>query len=410
MLAAIEKRIEASAPRVYDAEPIPEGARAEIDALLASGDLFRYGADSGSPAAKLEREFADLMGVPFALAVNSCSSALFLSLKAIGLESGGKVLIPAFTFAAVPSAVVHAGGRPILVEVGRNYRIDIVDFEEKLSDDIEAVMISHMRGHTSDMDAIMALCAVRNIPVIEDAAHSLGTLWSGRKIGTIGKIGCFSFQSFKMMNAGEGGMIVTSDPDIIARAVIMSGAYEHNWKKHPVAQDRFGYWQNKLPLYNMRMNNLSAAVVRPQIAEVPRRTRDGRANHDYVADILNGSAWLSVPPPLDRELRAPDSIQFNLCGFESDEEAAAFQRSVNEKGVSVQIFGLSTDNARAFWNWEFMEHQTGLDQTRAMLMRACDVRLPARLGKDDLDFIATALVEAAEEVKGARPARRRASA
>ena len=394
-----EKQKLVSAPRVYDAEPIPEAARSEIDALLASGDLFRYTAESGSPVAKLERDFAEFMGVPFALAVNSCSSALFLSLKALAIEPGGKVLIPAFTFAAVPSAVVHAGGEPILVEVGENYRINVKDFDAKLSKDIKAVMISHMRGHTSDMDAIMELCDARKIPVIEDAAHSLGTLWSGRKIGTIGRIGCFSFQSFKLINGGEGGMLVTRDPDVIARAIIMSGAYEYNWKKHPAAHDRFHFWQNKLPLYNMRMNNLSAAVVRPQIWEVPRRVSDGRANHDYVAEILNASAWLNVPAPLDRELRAPDSIQFNLRGFESDEEAIAFQRSANEKGVSVQIFGLSEDNARAFWNWKFIGEQPDLKQTRAMLMRACDVRLPARLSKNDLDFIATALVEAAEDVK-----------
>jgi dTDP-4-amino-4,6-dideoxygalactose transaminase len=273
-------------------------------------------------------------------------------------------------------------------------------------------VISNMRGHTSDMDAIMALCQGRGIPVVEDAAHSLGTLWRGRKIGTIGAVGCFSFQSFKLMNAGEGGMLITRDPDLIARAVIMSGAYEHNWKKHPVVHDRFAVWQNRLPLFNMRMNNLSAAVLRPQIEEVPRRAKDGRANHDYVAAILDASPWLEVPPPLGPEVRAPDSIQFSLCGFEADEEARAFQGRANEKGVPVQIFGLSEDNARAFWNWSFIGPQSGLEQTRAMLMRACDVRLPARLGKDDLDFIATALVEAADAVKQGRVAprpRRRSS-
>jgi dTDP-4-amino-4,6-dideoxygalactose transaminase len=390
------------APSVYDAEAIPEAARTEIDALLASGDLFRYHGETDSAVARLEREFAKLMDIPFALAVNSCSSALFLSLKAIGMAPGDKVLVPAFTFAAVPSAVVHAGGEPVLVEVADNYRIDLDDFEAKLARGATAVVVSHMRGHTSDMDTIMRLCDARDIPVIEDAAHSLGTMWSGRKIGTIGKIGCFSFQSFKLMNAGEGGMLITHDADIIARAVIMSGAYEHNWKKHPVAHDRFRFWQNELPLYNMRMNNLSAAVARSQIRQVPRRVRDGRANHDYVAAILNACAWLHVPAPLDQELRAPDSIQFNLRGFDADEQAIAFQRSAKERGVSVQIFGLSEDNARAFWNWKFIGRQSHLTRTRAMLMRACDVRLPARLGKGDLDFIATALVAAADDVKKRR--------
>ncbi len=159
----------------------------------------------------------------------------------------------------------------------------MADFEEKLDGSIDAVLISHMRGHTSDMDAIMALADARGVPVIEDAAHSLGTSWHGRKIGTIGRIGCFSFQSYKLLNAGEGGILITDDADLIARAVIMSGAYEHNWKKHPVLQDHFSRCQNKLPLYNTRLGNLSAAIVRPQLAEVARRVADGRRNHDHVA-------------------------------------------------------------------------------------------------------------------------------
>jgi dTDP-4-amino-4,6-dideoxygalactose transaminase len=396
-------------PNVYDAEPIPEAARAEIDRLLNSGDLFRYTAPQDAPVALLEREFADLMGVKYALAVSSCSAAIFLSLRALDLPAGARVLIPAFTFAAVPSAVMHANCQPVLVEVGDNYRIDIEDFRARLDDDIAAVIISHMRGHTSDMDAIMALCDARGIPVIEDAAHSLGTLWHGRKIGTIGAIGCFSFQSYKLVNAGEGGILITDDADLVARAVIMSGAYEHNWKKHkgpegqndPELAEAFARWQNQLPLYNMRMQNLSAAVIRPQLPHVERRVRDGRANHDYVTHRLNTSPWLSVPDALGPEERAPDSIQFNLIGMESDELARAFAAAAEARGVKVQIFGLSTDNARAFWNWNFIPgERPDLPQTRTMLMRACDVRLPARLQKPDLDFIAEALIAAAEDVMG----------
>ncbi len=394
---------QALAPNVYDAEPIPEAARAEIDRLLASGDLFRYTAPEGAPVALLEQEFADLMGSKYALAVASCSAALFLSLKALDLPRGARVLIPAFTFAAVPSAVVHADCVPVLVEVGDNYRVDMADFAAKL-DDAQAVMISHMRGHTSDMDAIMALCDARNIPVVEDAAHSLGTEWHGKKIGTIGKIGCFSFQSYKLVNAGEGGILITDDPEIAARCVIMSGAYETNWKKHPGMQNSYMLWQNKLPLYNMRMQNLSAAVIRPQLPLVAERVAKGRTGHDLVAAALNTSAHLTVPPALAPEERAPDSIQFNLCGDWSDAQALAFQAEAKKRGVSVQVFGLSDGNARAFWNWEFLGPESfggaDLPQTRAMLMRACDVRLPTRLTEAELDFIATALVAAAETVRG----------
>ena len=386
------------APNVYDAEPIPEAARAEIDRLLSSGDLFRYTAPEGAPVALLEQEFADLLGSKYALAVASCSAALFLSLKALDLPRGAHVLIPAFTFAAVPSAVVHADCVPVLVEVGANYRVDMADFEAKL-DGAAAVMISHMRGHTSDMDAIMALCDARGIPVVEDAAHSLGTEWHGRKIGTIGKIGCFSFQSYKLVNAGEGGILVTDDPELAARCVIMSGAYESNWKKHPGMQNSYMLWQNKLPLYNMRMQNLSAAVIRPQLPLVAERVAKGRAGHDRVADHLNTSAHLTVPPALAPEDRAPDSIQFNLTGDWTDAEALAFQAEAKKRGVSVQVFGLSEGNARAFWNWEFLGPAPDLPHTRAMLMRACDVRLPTRLTAAELDYIGNAIVASANAVR-----------
>lgn len=397
-------KVMTAGPNVYDSEPIPDSARAEIERLLGSGDLFRYTAPENAPVTLLEREFAQLLGAKYALAVSSCSAALFLSLKALGLPRDTKVLIPAFTFAAVPSAVVHADCVPVLVECGDNYRIDMDDFKTKLTDDIGAVLISHMRGHTSDMDAILTLCKAHDVPLIEDAAHSLGTVWDGKNIGTIGKIGCFSFQSYKLLNAGEGGILITDDDDIIARAVIMSGAYEHNWKKHNASPSAaldaaFDRVQNQLPLYNQRLSNLAAAVVRPQLAEVPRRVRDGRMNHDYVAAKLQATPFLDVPDKLEKEMRAPDSLQFNLVDF-SPEEALTFQSAAKARGVSVQVFGLSSDNARAFWNWQFLGDTPDLPKTREMLSKACDTRLPARLKQKDLDFIAAALIDAAADAKG----------
>lgn len=393
---------------VFDAEAIPASAKAEIDRLLQSGDLFRYTASENSPVSLLEEEFATIMGVKYSLAVSSCSAALFLSLKALGLPRGAKVLIPGFTFAAVPSSVMHADCMPVLCEVGENYRINLKDFEQKLDDDVSAVIISHMRGHTSDMDVIMALCGARKIPVIEDAAHSLGTTWNGKNIGTIGCIGCFSFQSYKLVNAGEGGILVTNDADLVARAVIMSGAYEHNWQKHKSPKGdntgdlatAFGSWQNQLPVYNLRLSNMSAAIIRPQLATIPRRVKNGRRNHDYVANKLNASPWLEVPEKLPSEERAPNSIQFNLKNMNSF-QAQAFQDAVNSSGIKIQIFGQSKDNARAFWNWQFIDNLPELPLTRSMLLNACDVRLPARLKRADLDIIAQEIMSAAARVMGA---------
>jgi dTDP-4-amino-4,6-dideoxygalactose transaminase len=384
-------------PDTYGAEPIPEAARAEIDRLLSSGDLFRYTAPSDAPVARLEAEFARTIGARYAVAVSSCSSALFLALRALGIEAPGRVAIPAFTFAAVPSSVVHAGLTPVLVECGDDLRIDLGDLEAK-ADGVAAILVSHMRGHTSDMDAIMEIAGRRGIPVVEDAAHSLGTTWRGRRIGTLGRIGCFSFQSYKLLNSGEGGMLVTDDPELAARAVMMSGAYERNWQKHPVDQAAFARWQNRLPLYNLRLGNLSAAVLLPQLPHLSRRVADGRRNHDHVAERLEGTRWFAVPAPLEGEVRAPDSIQFALTGM-TDLQIAGFVAAAGARGLSVQVFGASPDNARAYWNWQFLGDVPDLPKTRAMLMRTCDVRLPARLTLAECDIIADVLIDAAAEVE-----------
>ncbi|MBL9060774.1 MAG: aminotransferase class I/II-fold pyridoxal phosphate-dependent enzyme, partial [Mangrovicoccus sp.] len=128
-------------PDVHAAEPIPEAARAALAALFETGDLFRYTSED-APVAALEREFAAKIGSRHALAVSSCSAALFLALKTLDLPRGARVLVPAFTFAAVPSAVIHADCVPVLVEVGGDLRIELDDFAAKL-DGAAAVMISH---------------------------------------------------------------------------------------------------------------------------------------------------------------------------------------------------------------------------------------------------------------------------
>ena len=383
-------------PNVKDAEPIPEKALSDIVRLMNNGDLFRYNSE-GSAAEKLEIEFSKVMGTHYALAVSSCSAALFLALKTLNLSQDARVLMPAFTFAAVPSSVIHANFIPFLCECGNDYRIDLNDFKEKVKV-ADAVLISHMRGHTSDMDVILSECKKAKIPLIEDAAHSLGTTWNGKKIGTIGDIGCFSFQSYKMLNAGEGGIFITNNADLFAKAVIMSGAYEHNWMKHQGNQASFKKWQNKLPLYNLRINNLSAAIINAQLPELNSRIERGRINHDFTARLLNRSPWISVPTKLEPEKRAPDSIQFNLVDMNSA-EIDLFEEITIQSGLNVQIFGRTKNNARAFWNWQFLPETFELPKTRKMLMTACDVRLPSRLSKDECRAIADVILSALMIIK-----------
>jgi dTDP-4-amino-4,6-dideoxygalactose transaminase len=153
----------------------------------------------------------------------------------------------------------------------------------------------------------------------------------------------------------------------------------------------------------LRLGNLSAAIVRAQLAELPRRVRDGRRNHDHVAELLNASPFITVPEALAQEKRAPDSIQFNLTGL-SAEEISDFVAEAKRNGVGVQVFGRSEDNARAFWNWQFLDEVPDLPRTRAMLMTACDVRLPARLSLAECELIAHVIVDAVASAKRASAA------
>ena len=347
---------------------------------------------------RLEEDFATYIGKKYALAVNSCSSAIFLSLLSLGVKPGDKVIIPAFTFAAVPSAVIHAGAVPVLIEVGDNYCVDIDDLRIKLTPDIKVVLISHMRGHISNMEEIQRICHEKSTPLVEDAAHSLGAYWGDRKSGSFGEVGCFSFQSYKLLNSGEGGILVTDNEELYVRAVIMSGAYEKNWKKHQQDSASFSKYEKTLPVYNMRFSNLSALIVRSQISEIENRAEIGAEKVAYLESVLSRCKYISFPKAYPQVKRAPDSIQFTLKYF-TDEEAEKLMGLIREKGVSLYVFGLHEGNARVFWNWEFLSSIPVLPKTRKMLMRVCDARVPLHFTKEKLDVVANVILDSVYQIK-----------
>ena len=148
----------------------------------------------------------------------------------------------------------------------------------------------------------------------------------------------------------------------------------------------------------MRLNNLSASIVNAQLPYLDQRVENGRRNHDLTAAMLSVSESIHVPERFEQETRAPDSIQFNLVGL-TPAEVCQFCDLINKMGIKVQVFGHSKDNARAFWNWDFLPVKYNLPKTREMLENACDVRLPARLNLDDCQKIAELILEALRQIK-----------
>ncbi len=165
-----------------------------------------------------------MVGAKYCLAVASGGYAMTTALRACGVKPGDKVLTNAFTLAPVPGAIAAVGGVPVFVGVTTDLVIDLDDLAAKL-DQAKVLLLSHMRGHICDMDRLMALCDAAGVDVIEDCAHTMGAAWDGTPSGRWGRFGCYSTQTYKHINSGEGGLLICDDAEDMARAIMLSGSY-----------------------------------------------------------------------------------------------------------------------------------------------------------------------------------------
>ena len=381
---------------------IPQQAIADAQALLASGRLHRYaeaGGDGGTVAA-LEREFAALIGCRYAVAVNSCGSALFLALKAADLRPGDPVLMNAFTLTPVPGAIDHIGAQPVLVEITEDLTIDFDDLRAKArSSGARVLMLSHMRGHLCDLDVLSQICAEDGLTLIEDCAHTLGASWAGRSAGSFGRVGCFSFQSGKHVNTGEGGVLVTDDPDIAARAILHSGSYMLYGQHGTVPPDAvMARWRGRCGNYSLRMSALVATLARPQLPLLPARVADWNASHDRIAARLGECPHFRLPHRPEPEAYAQSSLQFQLAEFDPP-RIAAFVARARDRGLWVKWFGTETaegyNSNPAQWPGA---HVSEVPRAFALQQRLCDIRLPLRLSAAQCDDIAETLIAATDSV------------
>lgn len=379
---------------------VPESGIADALGLMASGDLFRYNRnDANSAASRAECALARYTGHKYCLAVNSGASAIFLSLVSAGVKAGDKVFSNALTFGAVPSAIHHAGASVEFVESTNAYVLDTEHLEKKCQEcpDVRFLLISHMRGKLADMDEVARICDKYNVTLLEDCAHSLGVFWDGKHSGHHGVACCISTQAYKMLNSGEGGFMLTNDPVIAAKAIVGAGGYEKLYKKHiatPPDEVFESIGKLKIPNYSMRMSNLHAAVLIPQIAVVGDRValcnrRYERLTARFEAAAQQVGASMEVPPQHPKVGPCNDSLQFNLVGY-SWEQCQAYLADVKARGVPVSVFG-AHDNARNYRTWEFLGDLPVMAQTDHVIRFAVDVRLPPQFDNEDFDLMADCL-------------------
>ncbi|KPF71590.1 hypothetical protein IP69_06120 [Bosea sp. AAP35] len=388
-------------------EPIPEAGIARACELMRSGRLFRYGemgADQND-VALLEQEFAAFVGRRYCVAVNSGGAALCLALKVLDLQPGEPVLVNGFTLAPVPGAILHAGGRPVLVEIGSDYVIDCEDLRAKArASGARILLLSHMRGHIADMDAVMAACDELGLLLVEDCAHALCAAWDGRAIGTFGAAAAFSAQTYKHLNAGEGGFLVLDDDDRAARAILHSGSYMlHAQHRSAPPAEIIAAWEERTPNFSMRMTALAAALLRPQLQDLPRRAARWNAIHDRLGAAIARSQNVRLPPRSPKERYSATSVQFSLIGF-ADSEIAAVLDCCAARGLPIKWFGAARQRGftSAPRHWRYAGEQGPMAQTHAILAGLCDIRTPLSLTDEDCDLAAEILREAIETIVSAR--------
>lgn len=279
---------------------IGEEEKALVLAALEQKQLFRYyGFKPGSApamAATLEQEFAAATGTRFALGVTSGTAALEVALGALGIGPGDEVIVPVWSWISCFTAVVRLGARPVQAEVDDTLNLDPAEIPRLCTPRTKAVLVVHFQGVPADMNAIMTAARAAKLKVIEDCAESAGASYHGRPVGSIGDIGTFSFQSRKLICAGEGGMVVTQNASLYERAVRMSdvGQYRAFHEKQLAASGVVFSGSN------FRMNELTAAVALAQFRRLPRMVSHLRSLRDrLLAQIggLTGVGFRRIPDP-----------------------------------------------------------------------------------------------------------------
>lgn len=371
-------------------EPIPEVAIEAALAVLRSGRLHRYNVAEGEAGetALLEQEFAAQMGAKYCLAVASGGYALATSLRAVGVKPGDKVLTNAFTLAPVPGSIASVGAEPVFVEVTEDLTIDLDDLAAK-ADQAKVLMLSHMRGHLCDMDRLMEICDAAGVTVIEDCAHTMGASWNGVLSGRHGAVGCYSCQTYKHVNSGEGGLLITDDEEIAARAIMMSGSYmlygRHLAAPGPEVFERVKY---ETPNISGRMDNLRAAILRPQLRDLDTQVQRWNDRYRAVEDGLRGTPGLTVVERPAREVYVGSSIQFLLLDW-SEEAVQEAVRRCSARGVELKWFGTPEPVAftSRYDSWRYADTPR-LPQSDRILAGIIDMRVPLTFSLEDCAQIA----------------------
>jgi dTDP-4-amino-4,6-dideoxygalactose transaminase len=312
-------------------EMIGEEEKEALLEVISEGYIYRYGSENDPRFKKkvwqLEEDFAEYAGVPahHAVAVNSGTSALLSCLWALGIGTGDEVIVPGYTFIASMSSIIFARAVPILAEVDSSLTLDPADVEAKITPRTKAIMLVHMLGNPGHIDEIQKIANDHDLILIEDCCQAAGAKYHGKSVGTYGKMGAFSFNVYKTITGGDGGMAITSDDDLYKRAFAV-----HDQGHLPLRQ---GSEEGKRTVLGVdfRMTEFQGAVIGAQLKKMDTIVSTMKANKKQLKDQLAGIDGITF-----RELPDPEGETGALCVFymPTKEAAAAVAKKLNTTTIA----------------------------------------------------------------------------
>jgi dTDP-4-amino-4,6-dideoxygalactose transaminase len=307
------------------ADASEERALAEV---IRSGQWFRVG---GRSVDRFEAEYAKLTGSPHCLATANGTSSLIVSLQALGVGPGDEVIVPPYTFVATVNAVLLLHALPVFVDTDpETFQIDARKVEVAITERTRAIVPVHLGGSAADLDTILAVANRRGLPVVEDACQAHLSEWKGRKLGTWGKTGCFSFQASKNLNAGEGGAILTADPALLEACY----TYHNNSRGRGQRGADFSY---QGPGVNLRMTEFQAALLLAQMARLEAQARRRDENAEYLTGLLSeirGVKPAKMHPHCTRNAYHIYMSRYDASGF-AGLPRATFLKALRAEGIPV---------------------------------------------------------------------------
>jgi dTDP-4-amino-4,6-dideoxygalactose transaminase len=382
---------------VFGAPSIEHSEIEEVVRCMESGWL-----GTGPRVAQFEREFADYKGVTAAAAVSSCTAAMHLSVLAAGFGPGDEVITTPMTFCATVNAIIHAGATPVLADIDfRTMNIDPEQVEAKITSRTKAILPVHFAGRPCDMDALSRIATRHGLKIIEDCAHAIETEYHGRKAGTFGDFGCFSFYATKNVTTGEGGMVLTRNQEDLERIKMLAlhGMSKDAWKRF--SDEGYKHYFVVDTGFKYNMMDLQAAIGIHQLRRVEANWKRRQEIWKRYNHAFSGFPVM-VPPDPEPDTRHGYHLYTLLLESHASISRDAFLHNMTMRNIGVGVHYLSIPEHPIYqekfgWNLGHFPNATSVGR------KTVSLPLSAKLTDEDVERVIDAVISIFSEAKRIAP-------